>query len=61
MKESDDSLLDVGMQWKSDGVCGPCYLRGVEQDSVRGNLVGITCLTIDMEPAIRDTVSPIIW
>lgn len=34
---------------------------GVEQGSVRGNLVGITCLSIDMEPATRDIVSLIIW
>ena len=60
MLESNDSFLDVGMQWEGDGVCGLCYLWGWSRGSVRGNLVGITCLSIDMEPAIGDVVSLII-
>lgn len=55
MKESDDSACSgkVRRMWTMLSL-------GVEQGSVRGNLVGITCLSIDMEPAIRDIVSLII-
>lgn len=36
-------------------------LESIVDRQLRGNLIGITCLSIDMEPAITQIISVIIW